>query len=279
MSAAAVLVEGRVSRPDADIAYEVQGPPDAPAVVMTHSILSSRMMWAAQAALLVRRGLRVVRVDARGHGASHCRVDACTMDDLAADTLAVLDALAIAKAHYVGLSLGGMSGLCLGIAHPGRLLSLVLCAARADAPPAVAAPWDERIAQAQAQQSCAGLAPASLERWFGQPFLDAHPEIATRFREQAAATQVRGFVACARAIQGLDYLDRVARIGAPTTLIVGRRDGVLPEAMQALQARIAGSALEVIDGAGHLPNIDQPAAFDAALQRHFDRVLPEAMHP
>ncbi|SEB05931.1 alpha/beta fold hydrolase [Variovorax sp. YR216] len=256
-----------------DVAVRLQGNPKHPAVVMTHSILSSAAMWDEQAALLAGQGWYVVRVDATGHGDSPApKAEAVTMDGLAADTVAVLDALDIARAHYVGLSLGAMSGFGLGIGHGARLLSLVLCDGRADAPPAVAAPWDERIAIAEQRGTCAPLAAPTIERWFGKPFVMANTGIAERFEAIAARTSIKGFVGCARAIQGLDYLADLAGIATPMTLIVGSNDGVLPEAMRDLQQRIAGSVLETIAEAGHLPNVDQPAAFNAALLRHFERV-------
>lgn len=249
------------------LAVQVQGDDAAPVVLMTHSILSASMMWDEQAALLAENGWRVVRADTRGHGASDAPPAPYTMADLVADSVAVLDALGIAQAHYVGLSLGGMSGFGLGIHHADRLLSLCLCDARADMPPAAGAVWPERIAIAQ-QQGCAALAAATTERWFGQVFLDAHPATAQRFRAAASATSSAGFVGCAQAIMGLDYLGRVAEISTPTTMIVGANDGPLPAAMQHLQGLIASAALEVIPDAGHLPNTDQPAAFNAALLRH-----------
>lgn len=257
--------------PAGEIVVHLDGDAGAPAVLMTHSILSAPMMWEAQAALLAKRGLRVIRAATRGHGGSSPGTAPCSMDDLGADALAVLDALNIERAHYIGLSLGGMSGFGLGIHHADRLLSLVLCACRADAPPPVAAPWDERIAIARAQ-GCVALADSTLERWFGAPFLQAHADTAARFRQAAANVDAEGFAACAVAIKGLDYIADVGRITTPTTFIVGSKDGVLPQAMAELQPRIAGCVLELIDDAGHLPNIDQPVAFDAALARHFDRV-------
>ena len=256
-----------------DIALQVTGLKGAPAVLMSHSILSSSAMWREQAELLAQRGLRVVCADTRGHGASAAPPAPYTMDDLVADAVAVLDALDIERVHLVGLSLGGMMGFGLGILQPRRVASLVLCDARADAPPAFAAPWDERIATAL-REGCTALAASTTERWFGKPFLESHPDIARRFREGVAATSAEGFIGCARAIQRLDYLPRVADIAAPTTLVVGANDGPLPQAMADLQRLIRGSELEVIAGAGHLPNIDQPAAFNAALLRHFERVLP-----
>jgi 3-oxoadipate enol-lactonase len=257
-----------------EIALQVAGAEKAPAVLLSHSILSSSAMWREQAELLAQRGLRVVCADTRGHGQSSAPSAPYAMDDLVADAVAVLDALDIERVHLVGLSLGGMMGFGLAIAHPQRVASLVLCDSRADAPPAFAAPWDERI-QSALREGCLSLAVSTTERWFGKPFLDAHPEVAQRFRAGVAATSVEGFVGCARAIQHLDYLPRVPRIQAPTTLIVGANDGPLPQAMADIQKLIPGSVLEVIDGAGHLPNIDQPAAFNAALLRHFERVLPQ----
>lgn len=255
-----------------EVAVRLQGDLKNPAIVMSHSILSSAVMWDEQAALLADRGWYVVRVDTVGHGDSPApATNTVTMDGLAADTVAVLDELGISQAHYVGLSLGGMSGFGLGIRHGGRFLSLVLCDARADAPPAVAAPWDERIALAEQQGTCAPLAAPTIERWFGKAFVAANPSIAERFQGIAAATSVKGFVGCARAIQGLDYLANVAHIEMPVTMIVGSNDGVLPDAMRVLQQHISGSTLETIPNAGHLPNIDQPTAFNAALLRHFER--------
>ncbi|MFL9902060.1 alpha/beta hydrolase [Paraburkholderia fungorum] len=256
-----------VRGPAGAIAVHAQGDPDAPAVVMTHSILSSSMMWEAQAALLSGQGWRVICIDTRGHGESQAGSAPWTMDDLAADTVAVLDALRLDRVHYVGLSLGGMSGFGLGIRHADRLLSLCLCDARADAPAAFAAPWDERIEIAQ-REGCGALAVSTTGRWFGKPFLDAHPELAERFRTTVAGTSTEGFVGCARAIQKLDYLGDVARIDVPTTLVVGANDGPLPQAMEHLASLIRGARLEVIRDAGHLPNIDQPGTFDAVLLRH-----------
>jgi len=261
----------RVQGPACELAVHLRGDPAGEPVVMTHSILCSSMMWADQAAALAERGWRVILVDARGHGASGVPSGPATMDDLADDTVAVLDALGIARAHYVGLSLGGMSGFGLALRHPERLSSALLCDARVDTPGDLGKVWDERIAIAQSQGTAA-LADSTVERWFGRAFVERHPNIAARFRDQAAATSVAGFVSCAQAIQSMNYLPDVARIAVPVTLLVGGTDGVLPDAMRDLQRLIAGAVLEVIPDAGHLPNIDQPAAFQDAFWRHFSRV-------
>lgn len=250
------------------IAVRTQGPENGPAVLLTHSILSSSMMWLEQAYLLSSAGWRVIAIDTRGHGQSECQSVTCTMDDLVADTLAVMDALKIEKAHYMGLSLGGMSGVGLGIQHANRLLSMVLCDCRADMPTPMGDVWNDRIGSA-ISEGCQSLAVATTERWFGVPFMDANPVVGQAFRQTIANTTASGFVSCARAIQGLNYLDQVASIRVPTTLVVGAKDGPLPQAMQDMQQRIAGSKLEIIPDAGHLPNIDQSVLFNAAMMRHF----------
>ncbi len=267
------LIEQRkLNGPAGEIAVRIQGQPSGPPVLMTHSILSSSMMWEVQAGLLAACGWRVIRVDTRGHGGSGMTADPASqpgsMKDLVADSIAVLDALHIERAHYVGLSLGGMSGFGLGIHHPERVLSLCLCDARADMPAALAAVWDERMALAQAQ-GCGPLAESTTERWFGKAFVDANPQTAKDFRHAIQSTNPAGFVDCAQAIQTLDYLDQVHRISVPVTLIAGANDGVFPQVMKDLQGLIKGARLEIIPNAGHLPNIDQPTAFGAAMMRHF----------
>lgn len=262
----------RVRGKTGEIAVFVQGAANAPAVVMTHSILSSHAMWDEQADLLVQRGLQVIRIDTIGHGESSQPSSDVSMDTLGDDVIAVLDSLNIAAAHFVGLSLGGMYGLGLHARHAKRLLSLIICDARADAPPEVAAPWDERISLVQLHASCEPLAEPTIRRWFGDAFVLAQPMKCQKLQSIAASTSVSGFVACARAIQRLDYLQQTHSIKLPVTLVVGANDGVLPAAMQALQRNISGSQMEVISGAGHLPNVDQTAAFNAAMLAHFDRL-------
>jgi 3-oxoadipate enol-lactonase len=254
----------------ATLAVHVDGNERGPAVLLAHSILASHVMWDEQARLLADRGFHVLRMDTRGHGLSGAPTPPYVMADLVADVVSVLDQLDLDTVHYVGLSLGGMTGFGLGILHPHRLKSLLLCDARADAPVAFAAPWDDRIQTAQ-QHGCAALAESTAERWFGRSFLDSQPQEAARVRAMIAATSTAGFVGCARAIQGLGYLGDLATIDVPTTLLVGANDGPLPAAMKDVQGLIAESRYELIADAGHLPNIDQPKAFGEALLRHLER--------
>lgn len=257
-----------ICTPHVELAVHALGDPNGPAVLMAHSILSSSMMWVEQAHLLAACGFRVICADTRGHGASSAPRGPYTMQDLVNDHLSILDALAIETAHYVGLSLGSMSGFGLGIQFGSRLLSLLLCDGRADMPAVAATPWDERIETAQ-KEGTQALALATTQRWFGKDFTQAHPDIEQAFCETIAQTSLEGFCGCARAIQGLDFLSQAHTICTPTTLLVGANDGPLPDANKAVQGLIPNAKLEVIANAGHLPNIDNPRAFNAALMRHF----------
>lgn len=252
---------------DGRLAVHTAGPIEASTIVLAHSILASTRMWQGQVEGLLGRGLRVVSIDTRGHGASDEPPPQCTLDDLVEDCVQILDELGIASAHFMGVSLGGMVGLGMGILHPDRVTSLIVCDARADAPAAFAAPWDDRIAIAQ-ELGTAALADSTAERWLGSDFLQRQSATARSVKDMIAATSAGGFTACARALQRLDYLDRVARIGVPIQWVVGANDGALPDAMRQLQALCPGSALEVIEGAGHLPNVDQPEAFNRTVERH-----------
>jgi 3-oxoadipate enol-lactonase len=261
------MIQGPAGR----LAVQRWGDDAAPAVLMNHSILASSQMWEEQAALLAERGWQVLCLDTRGHGQSEAPQPPYTVADLADDNIAVLDGLGIAKAHFVGLSLGAMTGFGIGIDHADRILSLCLCDGRADTPPAMRGMWEERIVLARAQ-GCAPLAAGTLERWFSPQFMQQHPERVAPLQAAIEKTSANGFVGAAQAIQALDELGRVSRIKLPTTFIVGANDGPLPQAMRELQALVPGAKLEVIADAGHLPNIDQPEAYNAALLRHLDGV-------
>jgi 3-oxoadipate enol-lactonase len=177
----------------------------------------------------------------------------------------------VPRAHVVGVSLGGMTGVGLGSYHSDRLLSLCIIAARADAPPPIAAAWDDRIALVE-RQGIAPLAQPTAARWCGQAFLDGHPAVAAALHDCILETSPAGFVGCARAIQGLAYLGMVARISVPVTLVIGTKDELLLQPMRDLAGVVPVSKLAEIDEAGHLPQIDCPEELDAVLMRHLQDV-------
>ena len=237
------------------------GPPGAPVVMLSHSHFSDHGMWRPQCPALAAR-YRVVAYDVRGHGASDMPAGPCSLDDLASDALCLMDALALDRVHFVGLSLGGMIGMAVALRAPERLRSLLLCDTAAQMPAGI---WDERIATARSQ----GLEPLlepTMARWFTPAFRASAPETVAGIRAIASNTTPAGYIACAQAIQAMRLVARLGEIRTPARVIVGAQDPATPvAAAEVLVQGIPGADLVVIDRAAHLANLEQPAAFNTAL--------------
>jgi 3-oxoadipate enol-lactonase len=248
-----------------NLAYRIDGPSDAPWVVMSHSLACDYTMWDPQLELL--RDFRVLRFDTRGHGASDAPGGEYVMEQLADDARALLDALGIQRCHFVGLSMGGMIGQQLALGAPGRLLSLTLADTSSGYPAAVLPVWQERIALVRSQGMQAVLKP-TLERWFTARFREVQPQAVARIAAAILATPVAGYIGCAHAIPRIDFTARLAAVRCPTLVIVGAEDQGTPIAMAEEIARaIPGARLEVIEGAAHLSNIEQATRFNELLRQ------------
>ncbi len=244
------------------IAYRLNGPRDAPVVMLSNSLSSNLTMWDGQVAALGAR-YRVLRYDQRGHGQSAAPPGAYSLDLLGDDACALLDRLAIETVHFVGLSMGGMTGMNLGVRRPERLISLVLCDTAAHMPPPEM--WDQRIALARARGMAATAEP-TLGRWFTPAFHKTSPDGISRVREMIETTPVEGYAGCCVAIRDMNQLAALPGIKLPTLVMVGDADPSTPvAAARAIHDRIAGSELAILDDAAHLSNIEQKDAFNARL--------------
>jgi 3-oxoadipate enol-lactonase len=244
--------------------YALEGPADAPVVTLSHALAASLEMWEPQLPALTER-YRVLRYDTRGHGGSEVPPGAYTLDTLADDVLGLLDALGIARTHFVGLSMGGMIGQTLALKRPEVLGGLVLADTSSHVPPESGPMWDERVATA-GQRGMAALAEGTLERWFTAPFIARSPEVVDGIRGLIRTTAPLGFIGCSRAIQRLNTTDRLGEIRLPSLIIVGEQDmGTPVAAAEVIHQGIAGSKLVVLDPAAHLSNIEQAAKFNQAL--------------
>jgi 3-oxoadipate enol-lactonase len=240
--------------------HVVEGPSDAPVVVLSNSIGSTLEMWDPQAKPLLEAGYRVVRYDTRGHGRSPVPPGPYTVDDLGGDVLALLDRLSVDTAHFVGLSIGGMTGMWLALHAPDRIRDLVLCCTSAR--PGNAAMWTERAAQVRAD-GMAGVASGSVGRWFTEGWRTANPEQTAAMRQMTEQTPAEGYASCCEALATLDLVADLPRISVPTLVISGADDPALPPDHGRLIAEsVPGARFEVVEQAAHLGSFEQPERFN-----------------
>lgn len=236
-----------------------EGPRDAPAVIFANSLGTDLRLWDAVLPHLPQ-GLRIIRVDKRGHGLSPC-TGAVSIDDLADDVVAIMDALQVRNPVFVGLSIGGLIGQSLAVRHGHRLAGLVLSntAARIGD----AALWGDRIATIQAG-GIASIGEATMERWFS-PGFRATPAC-TAWRLMMERQDPAGYIACCQAIAEADFRDRLAAVDLPVLCIAGSLDGSTPpDTVQDLAGRLKNGWLKVIDGVGHIPCVEAPRDYAALL--------------
>lgn len=250
---------------DFSVNVEISGKEDGPVVMMAHSLGCNRRMWDPQMPILEPH-YRVVRLDMRGHGDSDAPDGPYTLDQLADDVIAVMDHLKINRAHWVGLSIGGMIGQSLLLRYPARFISATLCDTMPVMPEENSPAWAERIQKVK-QDGLGSIADATMERWFTQAYLAGGHPGADSVRQQIAVTTDKGYLACCNAIMGLNYIDRLPEITTPVLLMVGAEDFATPvSASETMHERIPDSELVIIDDASHISNVEQAEVFNSHLQ-------------
>jgi 3-oxoadipate enol-lactonase/4-carboxymuconolactone decarboxylase len=236
-----------------ELFYELSGPEGAPVVVFSNSLGTTLAMWDAQVAAL-SGSFRCLRYDTRGHGRSNVVDAPFAVDDLAADLAGLLDALGIAKAHVVGLSLGGMTGQILAATRPEKVDRLVLCATSAYMPPRNL--WQER-ADVVRLKGMEAVADSVIARWF-TPAHQASPGAQATRRDLLRIDPV-GYARCCEAIGAMDLRERIGAITAPTLVVAGAEDPATPVAMaEEICNRVPGAQLAVVQEAAHLIAVEQP---------------------
>lgn len=244
--------------------YEIDGDSNAPVLVLSNSLGTTLDMWLPQMAALTEH-FRVLRYDTRGHGQSEVTPGPYTIAQLGGDVVALLDHLNVTRAHFCGLSMGGMTGMWLGIHAPDRINRLVLCNTSA----AIGVPemWNARIAQVR-QGGMASVIPAVLERWFTADFLANAPTQVERVRTMLANSSVEGYAANCAAVRDMDQRADLGRILAQTLVIGGKHDKSTPPEHGELIAKSIPGARYVELNAAHLSNWEAAQAFTQQVQ-HF----------
>lgn len=245
--------------------HVVTGPAEAPVVVLSNSLGSTHTMWDAQAGALAEH-FRVVRYDTRGHGGSPVPAGPYDIDDLADDVVALLDTLGVEKAHFVGLSLGGMTGMRLAARNPERVDRLVVLCTGAHLTPSSA--WTERAGTVRTNGS-ESVAEAVVARWFTPGFLDANPDVKASCEATVAATPAEGYASCCEVIAAMDLRADLPTISAPTLAIAGADDPATPPPhLAAIADAVQDGRLLVVPQAAHLANAQQPATITPAIIAH-----------
>ena len=241
--------------------YELEGRDDAPLLVLSNSLGTTLDMWAPQMPALLQH-FRVLRHDARGHGRSDVTPGPYTVAQLGADVVALMDHLGIGRAHFCGLSMGGMIGMWLGTHHAQRLDRLVLCntAAKIGTPDT----WNPRIAKVDAE-GMASIVDIVLERWFTAGFRQRAPEQVAIVRDMLLNTAPAGYSANCAAVRDMDQRADIASIAVPTLVIAGTHDGSTPAADGRAVANAVPGARYVELDAAHLSNWEQSEQFTQAL--------------
>jgi 3-oxoadipate enol-lactonase len=255
------------------MSFAVEGPDAAPAVVLHHPLATDLTIWDALTAALMPR-YRVVRLDARGHGASEATPAPYDFAMLTADVTGLMDHLSIARAHFLGLSMGGMVGQHLALAHPQRLASLILSSTSSRIPAEAKPLWVERVKVAR-EKGMASQVDLALQRWLATASLAGKPELVASMRAYIEATPVEGYAGWCDAIRDLDVTDRIKAIAVPTLVIVGSEDpSTPPAAAQVIHREIAGSELIEVPGVSHQLHVEDPATFNRHVLAFLDRQAP-----
>src|SRR5262245_15486203 len=241
----------------------IDGKRGAPWVVFSNSLATNLSMWDDQAEALGDK-FQILRYDQRGHGGTDAPEGRYSFDLLVADVIGLFDALEIERAHFVGLSMGGMTAVALAEKHPDRLDRIVPCDCGPASTPQSTQQWQERIAVAR-ENGMEALVEPTVGRWCPPEFLAANKSAADRLREMIRTTPTAGFIGCAFALSNYDLRPGLSKINLPTQFICGGKDAALG-GTKALHAGVAGSSFVEIEGAGHISNVEQPAIFARAIK-------------
>jgi pimeloyl-ACP methyl ester carboxylesterase len=243
------------------------------AVVLLHGYPFNRSMWRGQVAAL-RDNYRVITPDLRGLGASPVAAGA-TMADMARDVAALLDELKIERAVVGGLSMGGYVTLEFARLFPERLRGLILADTKAAADNEAARAGREKQAQLILAQGLAAIIDDFLPKMTALRAITEQPEVVAEIREMILAANPSGAAAAQRGMAARrGHLDYLPQVTAPALIITGREDAPTPVAeAELMAAALPTSRLVIIEGAGHVANLERPEEFNAALLGFLREIL------
>jgi 3-oxoadipate enol-lactonase len=248
-----------------ELHHRLDGPDDAPVLMLSNSLGTNLAMWEDQLAVLAGR-FRVLRYDQRGHGRSPATPGPYAIAELAGDALDLLDRLGLERVSFCGVSLGGMTGMWLAINSPERLERLALCCTSAHLPPRER--WTERAATVRAH-GIEAVVDAQLERWFTPALAELRPEALERTRQALLDTPAEGYAGCCEAIAAHDLRGELGAIRTPTLVLAAADDPATPpEHGRLIAAGIGGARLVVLEQGRHLAAVESPEEFSREVLAH-----------
>ncbi len=242
-------------------------------LLLVHGFPLDHSMWREQLAAFSAR-YRVIAPDLRGFGGSGIAGETVTMEDYADDLANLLDVLAISEpVVFCGLSMGGYIALQFVKKHADRLQALVLCDTRAAADSAEAAANRLKVAQQVLAEGAEAVAETMLPRLFGKQAMDQRPEFVESTRQVMNSARPAAIAAAQRGMAARpDMSSFLRQISVPTLVIVGEHDVISPVAeMREMAERIPGAEFVIVPDAGHMAPLENPAAFNAALEKFLAR--------
>ncbi|NOJ67321.1 3-oxoadipate enol-lactonase [Acinetobacter indicus] len=252
---------------DAEINYQTFGDATKPALVFSNSLGTNFKMWQPQIDHF-QQDFFVICYDTRGHGASSAPQGPYTLDQLGQDVVNLLDHLNIEKAAFCGISMGGLTGQWLAINKPERFSHVVVCNTAAKIGQEQA--WNERATLVR-EQGLTPIASTAAGRWFTEPFIQSNAATVATLSNDLGAGSPEGYASCCEALAKADVREQLKDIQVPVFIVAGQQDPVTTVADgEFMQQRIANAELFEIN-ASHISNIEQPEAFNQAVQAFIQR--------
>lgn len=251
-----------VTQDQARIYWRIQGDDDRPVMVLLNSIATDQTLYDPVLFALMR-DFRLLRIDTRGHGASDAPAGDYTMDLLADDVLAVMDAAGVGHATLCGVSLGGMMSIALALKAPERIDALILACTSSYMGTEF---WSQRVDTVRAKGT-AFVADAAISRLYSEGYAKANKALIDTARFSIAHMSAEGYAACGAAIRDMNFLPRLSEIAIPTLVIGGTMDMATPFEGHGdrIAAGIPHARVAMLE-AGHLACIEDAEGFAAAVR-------------
>jgi 3-oxoadipate enol-lactonase len=256
-----------------DLNYYETGSREHETIVFTHSLLWDNEMFSDLVADLAS-DFHIVNIDQHGHGRSSFR-QPLTLTAMAEDYALLLDKLALTQVHWAGLSMGGMVGMRLAIAHPEKIRSLILMDTSARAEREELRETGEALIEIVRSGQAASVVDAVLPFFFAPITFKDQPQLIARYQDKLSGyRESEGIYQATQAVfQRDDITDRLREIKSPALVIVGAEDvSTTPEQSEHIVAHMANARLAIIADAGHMSATEQPQAVATEMRNFLNTI-------